>query len=295
MLSYGPSKPQGNADQVMPASQHEPRAALTADQAGRRRTRLSPHMRERMILHAAIEFFAEEGFKGQTRELAKRLGVSQALIYRYFGSKEALIERVYESTFLSRWNPAWEELLTDRNRPLRQRLQEFLRSYLIAIEDRSWIRIAMHSSLADSDLTKRYIQSHVTRLLNLIVTELRAETNSKELGKPRPMELELAWHLHSTVIYFLIRKHIHNTSVSPLRDDVIETIVNNFFDGISSLGHEGGPNHADSVSRNNSSGRKSSHNNSKKLDRPGPKTNRRITSPITHTTSRGRKSQNKIK
>jgi AcrR family transcriptional regulator len=122
-------------------------------------------MRERMILDAAIDFFAEEGFRAETRGLADRIGVSQSLIYRYFGSKENLIERVYEKTFLSRWNPAWEETLADHSRPLRDRLLEFFRSYLIAVDDRNWIRIAMHSSLEGSDLTKRYIQGHVTRCL----------------------------------------------------------------------------------------------------------------------------------
>jgi AcrR family transcriptional regulator len=200
-----------------------------------RRMRLSPQTRERMILDAAIDFFAEEGFRAQTRALAERIGVSQSLIYRYFGSKENLIERVYEKTFLSRWNPAWEETLADRSRPLRERLQEFFRSYLVAVDDRNWIRVAMHSSLEGSDLTKRYIQGHVTRLLGKIALELRSETEAKKKDDLSPMELELAWHLHSTVIYYLIRKHIHGTSVSLQTDDIADMIVNNFLDGVNSL------------------------------------------------------------
>lgn len=250
-----------------------------------------------MILHAAIDFFAEEGFKGQTRELAKRLGVSQSLIYRYFGSKEELIERVYESTFLSRWNPAWEDLLTERSQPLRQRLQGFLKSYLIAIEDRSWIRIAMHSSLEDSDLTKRYIQSHVTRLLRLIVAELRTETNSDEIGEPQPLELELAWHLHSTLIYYLIRKHIHNTSVCPSVDDVIKTIVNNFFDGISGLGERAVRSHQveSKITTQRSDAGATRNNNTRKSGFPAPKMNDRITSTKGKTRNRDRKPKNKAK
>ena len=200
-----------------------------------RRMRLSPQTRERMILDAAIDFFAEEGFRAQTRALADRIGVSQSLIYRYFGSKENLIERVYEKTFLSRWNPAWEETLADRSRPLRERLQEFFRSYLVAVDDRNWIRVAMHSSLEGSDLTKRYIQGHVTRLLGKIALELRSEAEAKKKHELSPMELELAWHLHSTVIYYLIRKHIHGTAVSLQTDDIADMIVNNFLDGVSSL------------------------------------------------------------
>jgi AcrR family transcriptional regulator len=197
-----------------------------------RRIRLSPQKRERMILDAAIDFFAEEGFRAQTRALADRIGVSQSLIYRYFGSKENLIERVYEKTFLSRWNPAWEETLDDHSRPLRERLREFFRSYLVAVDDRNWIRVAMHSSLEGSDLTQRYIQDHVTRLLGKIALELRSETEAKKKQELSPMELELAWHLHSTVIYYLIRKHIHGTPVSLRTDDIADMIVDNFLDGV---------------------------------------------------------------
>ncbi len=197
----------------------------------RRRMRLLPQTRERMILDAAIGFFAEEGFKAQTRGLADRLGVSQSLIYRYFGSKEELIERVYEKTFLSRWNPAWEETLADKERPLRERLKEFFRSYLVAVDDRTWIRVAMHSSLEGSNLTKRYIQGPVTRLLSKIACELR-EGHASSADEPTEMELELAWHLHSTVIYYLIRKHIHETPVSLHTDSIAAMIVDNFLDGV---------------------------------------------------------------
>ena len=63
--------------------------------------------RERAILDEAIRFFAERGFEGQTRELAKRLGITHSAIYRHFPSKEALIERVYQEVYLSRWSPDW--------------------------------------------------------------------------------------------------------------------------------------------------------------------------------------------
>ena len=201
--------------------------------SGRRpRVRLAPQARERIILDAAISFFSEEGFRAQTRALADKIGVSQSLIYRYFGSKENLIERVYEKTFLSRWNPEWEEMLADRSRPLRDRLQEFFKSYLVTVDDRNWIRIAMHSSLEGSDLTRRYIQGPVTRLLGKIALELRPEATSDPNAELSAMEIELVWHLHSTAIYYLIRKHIHGTSVSLQIDEISRMIVSNFLDGV---------------------------------------------------------------
>jgi len=80
--------------------------------------RLAPNLRAEQILKGAIRFFAAHGFSGQTRELANELGISKGLLYRYFPSKEALIESVYQEVFLRRWSPTWQSVLTDRNRPL---------------------------------------------------------------------------------------------------------------------------------------------------------------------------------
>ena len=54
------------------------------------RQRLQPGDRQHMILEGAISYFAEFGFDGRTRELAQHLGISQALLFRYFPSKAAL-------------------------------------------------------------------------------------------------------------------------------------------------------------------------------------------------------------
>ena len=93
--------------------------------SGKRWVRHSPAARREAIVSEAIIFFAEHGFEAQTRELAARIGVSQALIYRYFRTKEDLIEEVYQRIYMSRWNALWEKLLLDRGMPLERRLKEF--------------------------------------------------------------------------------------------------------------------------------------------------------------------------
>lgn len=72
------------------------------------RRRLAGEAREKAIVEAAVQFFAEVGFDGDTRELARRVGVTQSLIFKYFPSKAALIERVYQEVYVGRWNPYWE-------------------------------------------------------------------------------------------------------------------------------------------------------------------------------------------
>ena len=70
----------------------------------------------------------------------------------------------------------------------------------------------MYSGLDGNDLTRRYIRTHVEGLLRLIARECRALEGRKAAGEPSQAEMELVWHLHSTVIYYLVRKHIFRTA-----------------------------------------------------------------------------------
>ncbi len=192
---------------------------------------MDPELRTRMILEAATNYFAEHGFTAQIKDLAQQIGVSEALIFRYFGTKQNLIEEVYHSVFLERWSGEWEIGLQDRSRPLRDRLEAFYLSYLEAVDDPRWIRVSVLAGLAGHDIIKRYVQTHVDHLLEAITRELSAEWKVPEREGDTTPDLELAWHLHSTFIYFLIRKHIHRVRVSDDRAKLVSQVVENFLEG----------------------------------------------------------------
>jgi len=62
------------------------------EQAGRRRDAAAT---QQALLDAAAKLFAERGFDRTTvRDIAGEAGVNQALLFRYFGTKEALFEAV---------------------------------------------------------------------------------------------------------------------------------------------------------------------------------------------------------
>src|SRR6185312_5879850 len=80
----------------------------TTKRARTKQRRLSPEDRRKEFVAKATEFFAEEGFGGGTRALARRLGVTQPLLYRYFPSKDDLIKEVYRTVYLEPLGDGWE-------------------------------------------------------------------------------------------------------------------------------------------------------------------------------------------
>ncbi|TCQ08930.1 TetR family transcriptional regulator [Rhizobium sp. PP-F2F-G36] len=197
---------------------------------------MSPDDREQEIVREAVKFFAEFGFEGQTRELAKRLGITQPLLYRYFPTKDALVERVYQEVFLRRWNPFWEELLVDRKTPLRERLTEFYQDYSQAILTYEWVRLFMFSALKGLDFNTRYLDLLRQRVFGLIINALRLEHSLKPVDEVpiSPMELEAVWGLHAAIFYLGVRKFIYNMPVENI-SSIVDLELQIFLDGVPAI------------------------------------------------------------
>ena len=203
-------------------------------QATTTRRRLPAGDREQQIVDEAIRFFAEVGFSGQTRELAQRLKITQPLLYRYFPTKEDLIERVFDEVYLNRIDPAWYAQLKDRSKPLHDRLCEFYEAYSKATYRYEWIRIYMFSGLRGDELNRRYIRIVENKLLKPICEEIRDYCG---LPDPQAMpitqdELEQVWVMHGGLFYYAVRKHIYHSKVSEDFPAVVSQVVTTVLEGL---------------------------------------------------------------
>ncbi len=189
--------------------------------------RLDPEVRRQQILKAAISYFAEAGFGVQTRELSRRLGVSQPLLYRYFPSKQDLINAVFETVFMSQWKDEWIDELQDRNVSLRDRLLGFYLQYASATYRPEWIRIYMYAGLSDMDLNKNYLGLVRKKLLMVMCREFRQTfvTSSDDLPAISAREIELLWTLHGGMFYWAVRHNIFNMkSATPFETRTTDAI-----------------------------------------------------------------------
>jgi AcrR family transcriptional regulator len=229
-------KPKKSASKKRPAktpAKPTSRLHATRAKAAPPRRNMRAAERERLIVDEAIRFFAERGFDGEMRELAIRIGIAHSAIYRHFPSKEALIERVYQEVYLSRWSPDWGALIRDRSLPLQARLTGFYLDYVARVFEYNWVRIFAFSGMKSFGITGRYLDLVRREIIEAAAAELRHELALPDV-QARPLserETEMFWGLHGRIFYLAIRRFIYDTPIPRDLDAIVRDAVATFLDG----------------------------------------------------------------
>lgn len=191
------------------AAESTPVAPATALQ----RKRLSTVERERQILDGAIRFFSDRGLDGQLRELAQSLGITHTLLYHYFPTKQALIDRVYREMFEGLWKTEWEQLLDDPKLDAQTKFTRFYVAYAQVVLERDFVRILVFSGLSDRSIPDRFFGILRERLFPRLIRETRRHCGVASRGKPNVRELEQLMGLHGAVFYIGVRRWIYGQTV----------------------------------------------------------------------------------
>src|SRR5262245_33765017 len=113
------------------------------------RLRLPAFDRRNQILAAAMEIFAEQGFHStRTRELAERAGVSEALVFHHFPTKEALIRAIFDQVGFQERIVAIEDQLAPL--PPREALTALAEHLLTQLRDHPGIFRVVFSGLVET-------------------------------------------------------------------------------------------------------------------------------------------------
>lgn len=148
--------------------------------------RLKAAERRASILAVAKLLFADRGYHGvSVDEIARRLGVSPAVLYQHFPSKEALYEAVVNETASRR--ESYIEAALNGPDDFGSTLLRMTGVFTGAVaEDPDFLRMEMQAALEDADTARRFFQYRWKSLTDYIEYSLRELSQAGLVGKVDP-------------------------------------------------------------------------------------------------------------
>ena len=190
------------------------------------RRKLNATDRRSQILAAAMEVFAEHGFHGTpTRELARRAGVSEALVFQHFPTKEALISAILDHVGFEDRIQMMETHLS--HIPPREALLRIAEHILTNLRDNpATFRVVFFGLLETPHLAGEFYRKFLSRLLAL-ETRIFERAFAERAGGARVDPSIVARSFHGSLMYYNFAGVI--VRVEPIPQDpkaMAEAIVN---------------------------------------------------------------------
>ena len=162
-------------------------------------TRLDSDERRKVIVSAAVPLFARKGFAGTTtRELAEAAGISEALLFRHFPTKQLLYREIL--TLGCEGDPALEQLarLPPSTRTLVSMVRFMVRRFVLGGEaecaDFDWrLRLALHSFLEDGEYARQLFEAIGERVVPMFEASLAAAIAAGDVAPRRDAPANRFW------------------------------------------------------------------------------------------------------
>ena len=178
-------------------------------------TRLDSDDRRKAIVNAAVPLFARDGFAGTTtRELAAAAGVSEALLFRHFPSKQSLYREIL--TLGCEGDPALEKLATlpPSTETAIDIVRFMVRRFVLGNEcERRELdlkmRLMLHSCLEDGDYARELFAAVAPRVVPLFTASLAAAEAAGDLLPLPTSSANRFWFAHHVAAMMEIgRAHV---------------------------------------------------------------------------------------
>jgi TetR/AcrR family transcriptional regulator, transcriptional repressor of aconitase len=200
-------------------------------------TRLDSDDRRRAIVDAAVPLFARKGFAGTTtRELAAAAGVSEALLFRHFPSKQSLYREIL--TLGCEGDPALHKLATlpACTETAIGIVRFMVRRFVLGGEAERGemdlkMRLMLHSILEDGDYARELFSAITPHVVPLFAASMKAAEAAGDLHLVAGNHANRFWFAHHVAAMmafaFLPREGIvpYEGAVDQLVDDASDFIL----------------------------------------------------------------------
>lgn len=158
------------------------------------RRRLSAAQRRQIIEDAAVDLFAQRGYRGASiGEIVKRAGVSPPVFYDHFASKEALYRGLLERHY-AELRQVWADNLPGPE-PLPQRIHRAFDAWFAYVEERPQVaRLLFGRATGDPDYEALHGEVTATSRDGALPL-LAAVPGSEQIAGASLVQMQLAWEV----------------------------------------------------------------------------------------------------
>lgn len=163
---------------------------LNCDHTGR----MTGDKRRELIIQAAFDLFSHRGFSGTTtKDIARAAGVSEAMVFKHFASKDVLYGALLEA---KKCDDGLHEFPWESNEPLLAAMaakDDFGVFYHFAVqalnkhqEDISFMRMIFYSALEEHQMAERFFQDFVGKIYEFLGKYVRTRQRDGAFRKVNP-------------------------------------------------------------------------------------------------------------
>jgi len=193
--------------------------------------------RRAQILRAAMDCFAARGFRGTTtRDIATRVGITEAALYRHFPSKEALYAAIVEEKMAA---PEWMDVVAEAaaagdDRGVFAGLAHALLAS--AEDDPSFLRILLYTGLEGHAQAAPFFATRVRRLREFLAEYIARRTREGVFRAIDPV-LGARAFLGMVMDFVIVREVFQQRDAYPhAREQAADVFVALFLDGVRRTG-----------------------------------------------------------
>lgn len=139
--------------------------------------RMAREARRLQILHVAVRLFSHHGFRGTTtKEIARAAGISEAMVFRHFATKEELFAAILDHKACAEGLSDPCELVADAVRRKDDRAVFETLAYRALQQheqDPEFMRLLLHAALEEHQLTEMFWDTFVLRIYEFLGNYIR--------------------------------------------------------------------------------------------------------------------------
>jgi AcrR family transcriptional regulator len=195
--------------------------------------KMTAALRRAQIISVSKQLFSKKGFSGTTtKEIAKASGISEAMIFRHFASKQELYSAIIDQRIQEVGDPVPDEAVKAKDD---ERVFASLARFVLekTDQDPTMMRLLYFSALEGHELSDIFYSSHEIKRVTKLVEYIKLRIAD---GAFRNLDSVLAARAFMGMLYtYVTAKHLFNSEKyfpKATTDLVVDNFLKIFLDGL---------------------------------------------------------------